>query len=371
MVEKLVSSIDSVYIHQQSKDAPVTSRILKLFPTSKIQWVEDDSALTNKDKPLSSQEYSDSKKKLYITPFKGQFFKRCPGASQRKALTCCNYYVLNLGLQCNMNCSYCYLQSYLTTPVMTIFSNIDDALAELNEISLEHGSKHIRVGTGEVIDSLSLDPITHYSHSLIKFFSQQTHWKLEFKTKSHHVDQFLDCDHRGNVIVSWSINPQAVIEKEEHGTASLEERLQAAEKCARRGFPIAFHMDPMIYHENWKANYEDLIQELSSRFRHVDVQGISVGTLRFQPEQRHMMRERFGMKSWVTQAEVFLSDSGKLRYDSKLRTNMFKFAVDRFKHHSPWPVTICMETPETWIATYEKLPTQMAELKSLFQPVRL
>lgn len=371
MVEKLVASIDDVYINVQSKNASVTTRILELFPASKIHWVEDETSFEKKEGSLSAQEYSESKKKLYITPFKGQFFKRCPGTSQRKALTCCNYYVLNLGLQCNMNCSYCYLQSYLNTTVMTIFSNIEDALAELNDISLEHGQKKLRVGTGEVIDSLSLDPLTLYSHPLIDFFSKQTQWQLEFKTKSHHVDQFLNCDHRGNVIVSWSINPQEVIEKEEHGTASLEERLDAAEKCARHGFPLSFHLDPMIYHAHWKTNYEKLILELSKRFRHANIQGITVGTLRFQPEQRHIMRDRFGMKSWVTQAEVFPSESGKLRYDSQLRTSMFKFAVDNFKHHSPWPVSICMETPETWIATYEAFPTQMPELKPFFQPYRV
>lgn len=371
MVEKLVSAIDTVYINTLSKKDAVTARILELFPPHKIHWVEDDSSFGKQDGALSAREYSESKKKLYITPFKGQFFKRCPGTSQRKALTCCNYYVLNLGLQCNMNCSYCYLQSYLNTSVMTIFSNLEDALGELNEISLEHGDKKLRVGTGEVIDSLSLDPLTLYSHRLIEFFSTQTQWHLEFKTKSNHVDQFLDCDHRGNVIVSWSINPQEVIEQEEHGTATLAERLDAAEKCAHRGFPLAFHLDPMIYHKDWKTNYERLILELSKRFRHANIQGITVGTLRFQPEQRHIMRDRFGMKSWVTQAEVFPSESGKLRYDSQLRTNMFKFAVDTFKQHSPWPVSICMETPETWIATYEALPTHMPELKSLFQPVRV
>jgi len=371
MVEKLISSIDIVYINQKSKNAPVTARILDLFPPSKIQWVADDHSFGDKEGQLSAREYTESKKKLFVTPFKGQFFKRCPGASQRTALTCCNYYVLNLGLQCNMNCSYCYLQSYLNTSVMTIVSNIDDALNELNAISLEHGQKNIRVGTGEVIDSLSLDPLTHYSHSLIQFFAKQAHWKLELKTKSNHVDHFLDCEHRGNVIVSWSINPKEVIENEEHGTASLEERLVAAEKCARKKFPVAFHMDPMIYHDNWKSNYEKLILELCTRFRDFDVQGITVGTLRFQPEQRHIMRDRFGMKSWITQAEVFPSDSGKLRYDSKIRTSMFKFAIEKFKQHSSWPVSICMETPETWIETYEQYPTQINELKPLFQPYRI
>lgn len=369
MVEKLINSIDHIFIHNESADSAVAQRLSSLFPPNKITWVNEQPYLTQQGE-MSKREYNRSKKELYVAPFKGQFFKRCPGASQKKSLTCCNYHVLNLGLQCNMNCSYCYLQSYLNTPLMTIFSNIEQAIEELQIMNLSNGQSPLRVGTGEVIDSLSLDPLTLYSRPLIEFFSHHPQWILEFKTKSNHVDQFLDCKHNGNVLVSWSINPQAVIENEEHGTASLEDRLKAAEKCALKGFPIGFHIDPMIYHEGWQKNYEELIRELTSRFKRNQVQGITIGTLRFQPEQRHIMRERFGMKSWVMQAEMAPSESGKLRYDSQLRTSMFRFAVDTFKNFSDWPISLCMETPEAWIATYEKLPTQMDEFKSFYRPIR-
>lgn len=370
MVKKLVDEIETLSIHEESRDSTVAHHLLSVFPPEKIHWVKSQ-PFSEVQGDMSAREYDRSKKHLYLTPFKGQFFKRCPGASQKKSITCCNYHVLNLGLQCNMNCSYCYLQSYLNTPIMTIFSNIDQALAELQSLSETKGDFPLRVGTGEVIDSLSLDPLTLYSRSLIDFFRHHPQWVLEFKTKSDHVDQFLNTEHIGNIVVSWSINPQEVIEHEEHGTASLENRLQAAERCVKHGFPIAFHLDPMIYHTGWQKNYEALIRELTSRFQRKDIHGITIGTLRFQPEQRHIMRERFGMKSWVTQAEMFASESGKLRYDSQVRTSMFRFAVDTFKKYSDIPISICMETPESWIATYEKLPNQMEDLKSFYRPVRL
>lgn len=367
-LNKLIQSIDQVYLDEAAHSSELVTRILHLFPHNKVSWLNSKD-LNIKDGPLTASEFNKSKRQLLITPFKGQFFKPCPGASQKQALVCCNYHVLNLGLQCNMNCSYCYLQSYLNTSTMTIYSNLNKAIGELQTLFKSQGHKSLRVGTGEVIDSLSLDGLTLYSRSLIEFFSQTPNWKLELKTKSDQVDQFLDCNHKGNTIVSWSINPQFVISQEEHNTASLEERLIAAEKCADKGFPVAFHIDPMIYHEEWQINYENLIYEITSRFHEKQVHNITVGTLRFQPEQRHMMRERFGMKSLVMKSEMFPSESGKLRYDSKLRTEMFRFAVQCFKKYAPsWPVTICMETPETWISTYEKFPTQMEELKPFFKP---
>ncbi len=141
-----------------------------------------------------------------------------------------------------MNCSYCYLQSFINTPVLTVYTNLDHALDELRALGM---SDHVlRVGTGETVDSLSLDDITLYSRELITFFRDYPKWQLEFKTKSAKVDQFLDVEHAGNVIVSWSINPQNIIAKEEHLTASLDQRLSAAERCLAAGFKVSFHIDP-------------------------------------------------------------------------------------------------------------------------------
>ena len=365
----IINQFDRVFIDLQSKDSSVAQRILKYFPQDKIEWV-DKEPLQNKKGTLSSEEFNQSKRLLFVTPFPGHFFKRCPGATQKKVLTCCNYYVLNLGQQCNMNCSYCYLQSYINSPVMKLYSNIDQALLELEDMAKDHSELPFRVGTGEVIDSLSLDEISLYSRKLIQFFAKYPRWTLEFKTKSSQVDQFLDIPHAGNAVVSWSINPAYIIEREEHGTARFSERMEAAIKCRDRGFKIAFHIDPMIWHEDWQKNYGELVDIITQNFVPKDLHIISIGALRFQPEQRHMMRERFGMKSLVTSAEVFVSEGGKMRYDSQIRQQMFDFVLKRFKSHSvDWNIFMCMETPENWIATYDKTPMQVPELKEFFRPL--
>ena len=227
-----------------------------------------------------------------------------------------------------------------------------------------------RVGTGEVIDSLSLDQITLYSRKLISFFNQYPKWNLEFKTKSNFVDQFLDLKTCGNTIVSWSINPEYIIAKEEHGTASLAQRLEAAKKCKAHGYQIAFHIDPMIWHPEWKENYSNLANTVCQMFSAEDVNIISLGALRIQPEQRHMMRERFGMSSLAASAELFPSEGHKLRYDAVIRAEMFQFMIKQFKNNNPkWKIFLCMETPETWIGSFDKIPAQMPELKTIFKPL--
>lgn len=285
-------------------------------------------------------------------------------------MACCNYFVLNLGFQCDMDCSYCYLQSFINSNYLTVYSNIEEAIKELENMkSLKN--QPLRVGTGEIMDSLSLDPVTLYSRQLIEFFKNYPNWKLEFKTKSAFVDQFLHCHHKGNIICSWSVNPAPIIESEETGTAPLNKRLEAAEKCISKGFQVSFHIDPMIWHPQWKKNYQNLIKEISKRFSPDQIPYLSVGALRYQPDQKNIMRERFKMNNLVNRAETFLSRDGKLRYDSKLRQEMFNFVIKTFKNENKnWKIFICMETPETWIQTFGHSPHGEKPLKNLFQPIQ-
>lgn len=363
---------DRIDIHPSSRDSEVATRVRSLYPPSIIFDLASEDDAGGPRGNMTAEEFNQSKRSLLLTTFKGQFFKRCPGATQKKALTCCNYHVLNLGSQCNMNCSYCYLQSYLNSKQTKIFTNIDVALDELKSMADQFSEHPFRVGTGEVIDSLSLDQLTLYSRKLVSFFNQYPKWNLEFKTKSNFVEQFLDLKTIGNTIVSWSVNPEYVISREEHGTAKLSERLTAARKCRDRGFQVAFHIDPMIWHPEWKQNYALLAEEIQKLFTASEVNIISLGALRFQPEQRHMMRERFGMDSLVTSSEMFPSEGNKLRYDAGLRAEMFQFMIKQFKdQNSKWNIFLCMETPETWLNSFEKIPMQMPELKSVFKPLPL
>ncbi|MCC6137356.1 MAG: radical SAM protein, partial [Bdellovibrionaceae bacterium] len=198
VVQTILQKYEHIYIEEKSVSSPVAQRVLDLAPAHKITICSGKPNIKSSG-DFTGEEYTRSKKLLFITEHTGLFFKRCPGA--KKGLACCNYYVLNLGLQCDMDCSYCYLQTFINTPYTIIYSNIEQALLELDAIYKDFGGSSVRIGTGEVIDSLSLDPLTLYSRTLISFFKNKPQWRLEFKTKSNFVEQFLDMDHDKNVIV--------------------------------------------------------------------------------------------------------------------------------------------------------------------------
>lgn len=362
-------AFDNIFIHPDSENSPVAQKFRSLF-SEKIRPFSELKGQNLKaphHQQLSSQEFDQSKRDLLIQPFKGKFFKQCPGGNENSA--CCNYFVLNLGSQCHFNCSYCYLQSFINSPYLVIYSNIDKACEELIAIANSMSKHKIRVGTGEVIDSLGLDPITHYSKVLIENLKKAPNINLELKTKSDFVDHLLHLRHNNQVTVSWSINPDQVIQSEDHGTASLSERIVAAKKCKEAGYTVGFHIDPVIWHEGWEKNYTDLVDLITYTFSPKDIPYLSLGALRFQPEQRHMMKRRFRRDSFVNSAELFSSKDGKLRYDSALRSKMFKHIIEEFKSKDRrWNVFLCMESPETWLSTYGDYPKKVEGLDELFSP---
>ena len=59
---------------------------------------------------------------------KGPFWRPCPGT---RDYVCCGYQVLQVTLNCPLDCTYCILQGYVNLPALTVFVNVEDLMAEL------------------------------------------------------------------------------------------------------------------------------------------------------------------------------------------------------------------------------------------------
>ena len=68
--------------------------------------------------------------------------------------------------------------------------------------------RSFRVGTGELADSLAFDSLTGISRDLVDFFAARENLTLELKTKTDEIENLLDVDPRGRVLVSWTLSPE-------------------------------------------------------------------------------------------------------------------------------------------------------------------
>ncbi len=363
---------EKIYLERSVESSPITRNVLQHLPHTPVERVESMESLLNSSKTWNPTIAS-AKKNLVLARQKGHFFKPCPGRQVRggNSNVCCNYHVLNIATNCHMECSYCYLQSYLNLPYIKVYANYGDLLSELQKVLTRHSGAFFRIGTGELADSLALDPLTAYSVPLVQFFAKQKNAVLELKTKSNCVDNLLGLHHGGKTVVSWSINPRFIQEHEEHKTATIEDRLEAAERCVAAGYPVAFHLDPLIFYAAWEQDYRDLIKEIFSRIPEKSISWISTGSLRMSSKLKEIMRSRFP-HSFLPFGELIPNPDGKMRYFKPIRIQLYRKVLEWIREESSkTPVYLCMERADVWSKLFgDPAPDERSLGDSLIEVLR-
>lgn len=357
------SQIERIYLDEKAEKDWMAEKILQAFSHLPVERIREKRELIKKflsfPDPLGV-----GKKHLLITHDYGRRLKPCPGTSKH---ICCGYYVINPMTNCPMDCSYCVLQVYLNNPFLTLYTNLDELLHEIDLFLSNPDESFLRLGTGELSDSLALESIFPVSQLLILFFAEKERGILELKTKSSNVEPLLHLDHRERTVVSWSLNPPPIIQEEERGTASLEERLEAARRCQKRGYPLGFHFDPVIFDYGWERQYQETIRSL---FKVVDPRGviwISLGGFRCPPKLKGIVEERFP-KSRIFLGELFLGKDFKYRYLEDIRVEIYQKMVGWLREiDSSLFIYLCMESREVWERVFGWAPEDRDHLNQLFK----
>ncbi len=359
---KYFYSPEKIYIQQEIKDHWLTKRIIDHY--NNVPHLIINSSKEIEDKIAASDDpVGEGKKYLYLCRNQGQFVKKCPGTS---GFICCNYYVIDLIENCPVECSYCFLQNYLTEKMIKIYVNVEDLFMELDDL-LKESTGFYRIGTGELADSLALDEATGFSSLLINYFSKKDNALIELKTKTNQISHLLNIDDKGDSIISWSINPNAIIELEEHKSSSLEERLAAAYQCQEQGYQLAFHFDPIIYYENWQPDYAEVIKQLFHRINSNRIAYISLGGFRYNKPMAKIIANRF-RDSRILYQELLESPDGKHRYFIKIRQEIYKTMLKMFKaHDADLFIYLCMEGKYMWKKIYGFSPQHDYRLDRLFR----
>jgi DNA repair photolyase len=352
-------------VERGSESSPIYRNLRRALPEVPLTIIDEAGAAALADAGQADL-FGAAKKKLYLMRHRGEFFKKCPGSDGQ---VCCNYFVINFASNCPMDCSYCYLQEYLQdNPALKVFSNVDDLIDEADRTLQKHRGVFFRIGTGEITDSLALEPYTGMARELIPYFAEQPNILLELKTKSASVESLLDLDPKGRVVVAWSMNPERVIALEEHDTASFHQRLAAARRCQDAGYRLGFHFDPMIEYEGWQADYQAMLEEIFATIDWRRLSWLSLGVLRETPGLKRRMRERYPQSRLLTGEQVLCPD-GKMRYFQPLRVEMYRNMVRWIRRHAPTvKVYLCMESREVWQQVFGFAPACEKELGNQMAP---
>lgn len=334
--------LDQVWVDQEVENHPQTIRILSRLNGIETDVIEDHQRLKRRI------DFGDAKKQLFLAAHRGAAFKPCQGMISGQV--CCNLRVLDLVSGCPMDCSYCILQAYLANnPITTVYVNLETILSQVADFLTQHNNHFFRICTGELSDSLVLDPVIDYAPILIQFFAHQRNAMLELKTKTAYVDHLLKLAHNNRTVISWSVNTADIINAEERGTASLDERFEAARKVAAAGFGVGFHFDPIIILDGDKdvVKYLEIVDRILDTFRVSEIAWVSLGMLRYPVELQEIAAKRFA-NSRIFCGEM-VPAGGKMRYLRFIRERTLKSLWDRLVSKlPPHKVYMCMETEAVW-----------------------
>jgi spore photoproduct lyase len=281
--------------------------------------------------------------KMEIQESKKTISGLCPVASDKTV--CCNLHTIDIVENCPYACSYCTIQTFYSDRYLF------DKHAEEKLLALKLDRKRFyHFGSGQSTDALAWGNKYGILDTLCRFAQDNPNILLEFKTKSDHIDYFLNNTAPKNIVISWTLNTPTIIDNEEHQTVSLEKRIRAARDVVKRGIKVAFHFHPMVYYHGWKKEYADIVRTLLKYFRPQDILFISFGSVTIIKPVLEKIRF-LGFPTKITQMEMVKDPHGKYTYPDELKITLFSHIYHLF---APWHNIVffylCMEKKAIWHA---------------------
>ncbi len=333
-----------IFIEKDVIKSPVTKQILNKLPDLPIEYISDYRRIQIKGNTIDDV-YKESKECLAIAKKKGEFVKQFRCRDGIKGGT--EYYIVH-GNNCRFDCEYCFLQSYFNNVIPTLFVNHDEILSAIRDIIIAERNKMIIFHAGELCDALAFDNLTGLSQKLISLFPEFPNARLELRTKATNIEHLLTISGVDNVVISWTFNPQSIINAYEHKTPSLEERISAAEKIQTAGYKVGICLDPIIRCEDWLDNYKTMLNMIFDRLDITKIKFVMLGGFRFLPSLTNVIRER-NPNTDILLGEFVPCIDGKYRYYRPIRVDIYREIGRIIRQRSnDVKVSICMETNEVW-----------------------
>lgn len=249
----------AIYYEKEIENYELGKQLLEKYKDTPKVLIENHNNIEEMRKK-QNKEFADMKRNLIIGIRKTHKFVENHKIS--------DYLVPYTSSGCTAMCMYCYLVcNYNKCAYLRLFVNREQMLGKIKKVGnkefAETGKEKVfEIGSNS--DLILENTITGNLKWTIENFAKDKNQRgfLTFPSKFDMVDDILNIDHNGKVIVRISVNPEEIINKVEFGTSRLNGRIQAINKLKEAGYKIGILIAPVIFIENWKQLYGELIEKL-------------------------------------------------------------------------------------------------------------
>ena len=244
----------AIYYEKEILEYPLGKQLMKQYNNVEKIEIDNHNNIEEMRKKQNS-EFSDMKRNLIIGIRKTHKFVENHKTS--------DFLVPYTSSGCTASCMYCYLVcNYNKCAYLRLFVNREQMLEKIIKTA-NKSEKELTFEIGSNSDLILENTITGNLPWTIENFRNVEKGYLTFPTKFDMVDDILQIDHKGKVIIRMSVNPETLINKVEFGTSRLNGRIEAINKLKEAGYKIGILIAPVIMVENWKEIYLELIQRLN------------------------------------------------------------------------------------------------------------
>ena len=239
---------------------------------------------------------------------------------------------------CTAMCMYCYLVcNYNKCAYLRLFVNREKMLDKIIKVANEREKNQVfEIGSNS--DLVLENTITNNLVWTIQNFASSNKGMLTFPTKFDMVDDILNLDHKGKVIVRVSMNPEEIINKVEFGTSRLKGRIEAINKLAEAGYKVGILIAPVILVENWKELYENLIKRLEAELSEkVKKQAFfEIIFMTYSYVHTKINAEAFPNAINLYNEEIMTGrGNGKYAYKKEIKENSQKYILELMQRYFP------------------------------------
>lgn len=301
------------------KDHPRAQSLLQRFSNLEIVEIDKiEDVFGRVKKPYLQKRESLN---LFIGEKKGQLVKEAPEAYGTKGDP--HYYFIH-AYNCIYECEYCYLQGYFHSPDLVFFLNYEDIGEEIRRVANNaQKGQTIWFHAGEFSDSLALTHLTGEIPYYFELFKDLPNAKLELRTKSANTRELLKQSPLENIVTTFSLAPEEQVKSLDHKTPGLKTRLKAMKELYAHGHPLALHLDPVVYNENFKTQYQSLLEIIDKEIPLDYFQYISTGVVRFTKDVYRQLQMNYPNSAILSQ-ELVKGEDNKVRYTRPMRMHILQ-----------------------------------------------
>ncbi len=266
---------------------------------------------------------------------------------------------------CGLGCRACFLM--LTHRVKRdplrhlLYDNLDDFTKAAENWLQSHGRRRQHtLGVGiDRSDSLLYEGVAPHVRNLAPLFADHKHNPLNNKlillTKTANTYYLEDIvpENRKNVIVSFSLNPEAVADlwegkwsdAGERITPLIADRLEAAKFTQELGFEVRVRIDPILTPVGWEDYYAAFVTD--TKRLGIDFRYWTLGTYREKNTQLDTWRDLWGLPpmEWQLSNDEMEKDGTHRHLSVQRRAQIYRTVTDMIRDEFPGTlVSLCKET---------------------------